>query len=785
MATIEIDGKTIDVEAGTMVIEAADDAGIVIPRFCYHKKLSVAANCRMCLVEVENGRKPMPACATPVTDGMKVFTKSKMALAAQKAVMEFLLVNHPLDCPICDQGGECELQDVSMGYGGDVSSYGEGKRSVVNDDLGSLIDTEMTRCIHCTRCVRFGEEIAGQREMGGTNRGEKTQIGTFVKHSITSEVSGNIIDLCPVGALTAKPSRYQARAWELSQHKQIASHDCLGSNTTVHVRRNQVLRVVPRENDQINETWLSDRDRFAYVGANAHDRLLAPMVKKDGVWQEVEWQEALNAVVAGFNRTIGKHGAEAMAGICSPSSTTEEAYLFQKLLRSINIHNIDHRIHQTDFADQASLPLAPISTATLDKLDQDDNIVLLGSNVKREQPLLGLRVRQASLSNAKVHAVNVVDYPVNFELANNIVSSPAHLVNELAAIVSQVIELSGQAVIDEAKDILKNVKVSEAATAIARALVDGESNSIIMGATAHNHPQAATIRSLVHLLERYTDCAVYRMTEGANEAGCHIAGVLPHRQAAGDVAEQQGLDVQAMIHGKLAGFLLHGIEAELDIAMPHKARQAMLAAEFVAVISSYKSDNMLEYADVLLPAAVPFETSGTFVNAMGDWQSFQGAVKCLGQARPAWKILRVLANLFEVDGFEQQSSEQVLEELKSLHRLATPPKSQWHKPTMDNSQNGKLCRIGEWPMYRQDSMCRHSQPLQESAANDVVAIYVHQDTANKYQLAEQATVSQGDIEITLPLVVDNRMPVDAVYVANAWPETSDLGLAYGPIELKK
>lgn len=783
MATIEIDGKTVEVEAGAMVIEAADQAGIVIPRFCYHKKLSVAANCRMCLVEIENGRKPMPACATPVTEGMKVYTKSKMALDAQKAVMEFLLVNHPLDCPICDQGGECELQDVSMGYGKDISNYTEAKRSVSDDDLGPLIATEMTRCIHCTRCVRFGQEVAGFREMGATGRGEHTQIGTYVKHSISSEVSGNIIDLCPVGALTSKPSRFNARPWELTQHEQVASHDCLGSNTVVHVRRNEVMRVVPKDNESINETWLSDRDRFSYTAAQAKDRLSNPMIKKDGTWHEVDWQSALNHVLAGFNKLLNKHGPESIAGICSPSATVEEAYLFQKFLRSMDVQNIDHRIHQVDFKDQEYLPMAPISNRAIAEIEQDDLIFLLGSNIQQEQPLLGLRVRKAQLHGTKVISLSAEDYDFNFVVESNLVTSPSGVVSELAAIVKSLqeecsIELA------EGISLLEKVNVSETSKLFARALKEGKRATILMGALVHNHPQASTIRSLVHLIQKLVDVNIYRLTEGCNEAGCHIAGVLPHQGPCGEQLSQKGLDHQQAFKNRLAGFLIHNVEAELDVANPQNARQALLGAEFVAVVTSYKSESMFDYADVLLPASLPFETSGTYVNCVGNWQSFKGAVTSYENSRPAWKIYRVLGNIFEFSGFDYSDSLQVLEELKSKYNIATPIQADWYQPEDDLQVEQVLQRVGDWSIYRMDSMLRHAQPLQESATNRQPAIRLNSKLAKKYELTKTATVSQGDIEITLPLIIDDRLPDNAVYVASGWPETSDLGGIYDPIDLK-
>ena len=417
MANIEIDGQAFEVENGKMIIEVADEAGIYIPRFCYHKKLSVAANCRMCLVEVENGRKTVPACATPITNGMKVFTKSKEAIRSQQAVMEFLLINHPLDCPICDQGGECELQDLSMGFGHDSTTYGESKRAVKDDDLGPLIETEMTRCIHCTRCVRFGDEIAGVRELGATGRGEKTQIGTYIKHSMTSEVSANIIDLCPVGALTSKPYRFTARAWEMTQHESVAPHDCLGSNLFLHVRRNSLMRTVPKEHDDLNETWLSDRDRFSYLGLNSPERASQPLIKRNGQWEVVDWPTALKFAADGMSRVVKQHGPEQLAAFASSSSTLEEFYLLQKLMRGMGVNNIDHRLQQTDFRDQDGQPMQPTSSLPYAELENQDSLFIIGCNLEKELPLAGVRVRKAFRNGAKICALNPVDYDYHFDVA--------------------------------------------------------------------------------------------------------------------------------------------------------------------------------------------------------------------------------------------------------------------------------------------------------------------------------------------------------------------------------
>ena len=560
MATIEIDGNTIEVENGKMIIEVADEQGVYIPRFCYHKKLSVAANCRMCLVEVENSRKTVPACATPVNDGMKIFTKSKAARESQEAVMEFLLINHPLDCPICDQGGECELQDISVGFGKDESKYTETKRAVSDDDLGDLISTEMTRCIQCTRCVRFCDEVAGLPELGGIGRGENMQISTYVQHNMQSEVSGNIIDLCPVGALTSKPYRFSARPWEMVEAASIAPHDCLGSNVYLHTRRNEVMRAVPKENEQINETWLSDRDRFSY-------------------------QEALEFAASGIMRVIKKHGPEQLAAFSSPSATTEEAYLLQKIMRTFGIENLDHRLQHTDFADQDLEPTMPDNGIVYAEIEKQAALCVIGSNIDKEVPLLGIRVRKAALNGAEISAINPVDYPFKFTLANKAIISPHNMLQELLAVLvaasQDVTRLSA-----EAQKLIIGIKPDTTAKAIAQSLQQ-ENAAIITGAIAENHPQAALIRTIIHLIAEVTGAKVVRLCNGANSAGQALAGMLPNRGPAGHSLDYPGMHVQDAIAAKLKGYVLHAVEPGYDFANPYATRQAMLGAEFVIALSAF------------------------------------------------------------------------------------------------------------------------------------------------------------------------------------------------------
>lgn len=781
--TIEIDGKIIEAENGKMIIEVADEAGIHIPRFCYHKKLSVAANCRMCLVEVENGRKPVPACATPITNGMKVFTKSEQAIYSQKAVMEFLLINHPLDCPICDQGGECELQDVSMGFGADASEYTETKRSVHDDDLGVLISTEMTRCIHCTRCVRFGDEIAGVRELGGLGRGEQMQIGTYVQHSMTSEVSANIIDLCPVGALTSKPYRFTARAWEMAQHDSLAPHDCLGSNVHVHTRRNELMRVVPKENESINETWLSDRDRFSYLGLNSEQRASRPQIKRNGQWEEVDWATALKFTADGLSRVIKQHGGEQVAAFASSSSTLEELYLLQKLMRELGVHNLDHRLQQTDFRDQGNQATIPMNSLPYAEIENQHTIVLIGCNIEREVPLAGVRVRKAFRNNAKIYAINSVDYDYHFELCERFIVSPLEMPMQLAKLIKSLAD-DANVLPDAVQKLLIGLESDTVTQALAQKLTE-ENACLITGALCENHPEAALLRTLVHWVEKLSGAKVIRLTQGANTAGAWLAGMLPHRTAAGKADPNAGMDVHSALNAKLKAYVLMGVEPGFDFANPYGARQSMLGAEFVVLMSAYNHESMQDYADVILPIAPYAETSGTYINIDNTWQTVKGALSPYGEARPAWKVVRVLGNLFQCKGFEYTSTEEILAEIKAIVAMTVEQDYVPYYPESLPLINKSLIRVGEWPLYRVDAIVRNAKALQVCAAADSACIRMNPATADRLQLDEIATVSQGDIEITLPLKRDERIAADVVWVANAMPETVDLGHSFAAITIKR
>lgn len=787
MATIEIDGKSFDVENGKMIIEVADEAGIHIPRFCYHKKLSVAANCRMCLVSVANSKKTLPACATPITDGMKVFTKSEEARRSQEAVMEFLLINHPLDCPICDQGGECELQDVSMGFGQDSSEYSEAKRAVKDDDLGTLVATEMTRCIQCTRCVRFGDEIAGLRELGGIGRGEHMQIGTYVEHSLKSEISANIIDLCPVGALTSKPYRFTARAWEMTQHASVAPHDCLGSNIYAHTRRDRLMRVVPKEHDKINETWLSDRDRFSYLGLNEHKaRAAQPMIKRNGQWGVVSWQTALTFAAKGMSRVIEEHGPEQLAALTQPSATVEEFYLLQKLMRALGVNNIDHRLRQTDQRDQAMQPLMPTSSLPFAELEQQTSILIFGCNLLREVPLAGVRIQKAHQNNASVYAINPVQFDIRVPYTQALTASPDAMLMHAVSILAVLAKKPSQVDLPEQlQNLLKQHTLTNDVEidAIAHALSQSEA-AIVTGELFENHPNAAILRSVLTWICALSGARHLRLTTGANSAGAWAAGAVPHRTAAGKSLDIPGLATQEALEAKLKGYVLMGLDPTMDIANPTQARQAMLAAEFVVAISGYQTESIKECADVILPMALFAETSGTYINVDQTWQTVKGALVPYGEARPAWKILRVLANTLQCVGFEYTSTEEVLSALKVELAGHDAQSVACFYPDAWPEVQHELVRVGEWPLYRTDAVVRHAKALQVCAAADDACVRMHPTTAKRLDLTEMATVSQGDIEITLPLKCDARVAPNVIWVPNAMSETVDLGHAFAPITVK-
>jgi len=678
---IEIDGQSLKAEPGQMVIQVADAAGIYIPRFCYHKHLSIAANCRMCLVEVEKVPKALPACATPVAPGMKVFTRSKAALAAQKAIMEFLLVNHPLDCPVCDQGGECELQDISLGFGNADSYFSERKRSVKDKNIGPLISTEMTRCIHCTRCVRFGDEIAGLRELGATGRGENTEIGTYIEHAVQSEISGNVIDLCPVGALTSKPFRFKARAWELIQHATIAPHDCLGTNVFAHTYNGKVMRIVPRENSKINETWIADRDRFSYQGLYHADRVTQPMIKTNKGWQVVSWEVALTTTVQLLQEVLNKDGSDQLAALSSPNATVEEFYLLQKLIRGLHSPHIDFRLLEQDFSDQNNFPLFPGITDSIEQIEQHDVIVLLGSNLLQEQPLLAVRLRKAIRHGAKIIVINPAEFDFRFKLA--------------------------------AHKIFANLADFSVDAEVENILASGKNIGIYLGALALHNPSAAMIRSQAKILAEKYNAKLGSLTFGANTAGAWLAGAIPHRGPSGDRVLTEGLDALSLLTKPRKAYLLLNVEPEdcLDRGLFVSALQQ---ASAVISLAMFQHPVLLETAQVILPIAPFTETSGSFVNVAGEWQSFNGVASPLGESRPAWKVLRVLGNLLKCDGFDFNSSIEIRDELKAqlLESGGVLPASENNSADVTKQDSAKYA-LPEISLYQTDSIVRRATALQE------------------------------------------------------------------------
>lgn len=641
MVEIELDGKKVEVTEGSMVMHAAEKAGTYIPHFCYHKKLSIAANCRMCLVDVEKAPKPMPACATPVTQGMIVRTKSEKAIKAQQSVMEFLLINHPLDCPICDQGGECQLQDLAVGYGSSSSRYEEEKRVVFHKNVGPLISMEeMSRCIHCTRCVRFGQEVAGVMELGMIHRGEHSEITTVVGDSVDSELSGNMIDICPVGALTSKPFRYSARTWELSRRKSVAPHDSTGSNLIVQVKNHKVMRVVPFENEEVNECWIADRDRFSYEALNSDERLTKPMLKQGGEWKEVDWQTALEYVANGLQQIKSNHGASAIGALVSPHSTLEELFLAGKLVRGIGSDNIDYRLRNAEFAapqgvQWLGLPIAALSTL--------QSALIVGSNLRKDHPLFAQRIRQAAKKGCKVFAINdrVYDWALPVNASVVAAGDWAQALADVAAAVA------------EAKGVSAPVagQVHDEAKAIAAALLAGEQKAVLLGNAAAHHAQASALLALANWVAEQTGAAVGYLTEAANTVGAQWVKAMP----AGN-----GLNAAQMIDGGLKAAILLNNEPEFDSAAGKAAIAGLNKAEMVVTLSPFKAN--LEFSDVLLPIAPFTETSGSFVNAEGRLQSFHAVVKPLADTRPAWKVLRVLANLMGVAGVDYETSQDVLAE---------------------------------------------------------------------------------------------------------------------------
>lgn len=770
MVELEIDGEKVEVPQGSMVMHAAAQADIYVPHFCYHKKLSIAANCRMCLVEVEKAPKPLPACATPVTPGMVVRTKSDKAVAAQKSVMEFLLINHPLDCPICDQGGECQLQDLAVGYGGSSSRYTEEKRVVLQKNVGPLISmAEMNRCIHCTRCVRFGQEVAGVMELGMLGRGEHAEISTFVGKTVDSELSGNMIDICPVGALTSKPFRYQARTWELARRRSISPHDGLGTNLVVQVKGDQVLRVVPFENEAINECWISDKDRFSYEALNANTRLTQPMIKQDGRWLETDWQTALSYVVHGLTHIKKEHGSDAIAALGTPHSTLEELYLLQKLMRGWGVDNVDTRLRSGDLEQdkwRRGIPWLGMPIAEISGLDR---ILLIGSSLRKDHPLLSARLRQAVKLGAELNVLHAMDDDLLMPVTNKSVVAPSAwhaLLNEIAVAIAS------------AKNIASPVQltvISEVAQSMATSLLSGVRKAVFLGNAAVHHPQVSKITATAQWIAEQTGATLGVLTEAANTVGAYLAGAVtkPGRHSFNPAKK---------------AYLLFNAEPELDCYDPAAARHALDKAEMVVHFSAFKTA-ALDYADVLLPITPFTETPGTFVSAEGRVQSFSAVVKPKGEARPGWKVLRVLGNLLDVPGFEFDNIESIRAEVLADTDVNSKLDNTTSSPVSAAVPGNSLAleRIAPVPIYFADAVVRRAESLQQTTDAKTPVLKAHPQLLERLGLhaGEQVRVKQGTAWAVLVAEVDGGLPLNVVCVPAGHIATATLGGMFGEVVLER
>lgn len=781
MLDIEIDGKQLQVPDGSTVMEAATTLGAYVPHFCYHKKLSIAANCRMCLVQVEKAPKPLPACATPVTNGMKVWTHSEQAVKAQKGVMEFLLINHPLDCPICDQGGECQLQDLSVGYGGVQSRYQEEKRVVGNKDLGPLVSTDMTRCINCTRCVRFTTEIAGLMELGQAFRGEHAEIMPFVEKTVDSELSGNIIDLCPVGALTSKPFRFGARAWEMSRRKSVSPHDSLGSNLIVQVKHDVVKRVLPLENEALNECWLSDKDRFSYEALNGEERLTRPMVKQGGAWIETDWQSALEYVVNALKSIKSEHGAEAIGALASPHSTLEELYLLQALVRGVGSENIDFRLRQTDFSADGRRNGVPWLGMDVTEIGKLDRLFVVGSFFRKDHPLVAQRVRQAVKRGLKVSALNPVIDDWQFSVANKLCVKPSEMLLSLAGIAKALAQESGQALSDTFVGACSAVEVSESALSVAKSLASGERVAVWLGNYAVQHSEAAKIQAIAQEIARLSKATFGILGEAANTVGGYVAGCVP---------SEGGKNAAQMLSSSLKAYLLLGLDVELDSSAGRAAFGALKGAETVVALSVFKSESVLEYADVLLPLAPFTETAGAFVNCEGRVQGFYPVVKAAGDSRPGWKVLRVLGQTLGLSGFNFEKVEDVRSEALGggLQLESSKLDSTLAVESFDlGAKTLGIERVADIPIYAADPIVRRSLPLQKTLDGRAPAARINAATLARLGLENGGMVKVKSVfgEVTVAVALDSGVADGSICLAGAHADTAALGGLHGEVSVER
>jgi len=783
VVNIEIDGQAVEVPANSTIMEAANRLGIYVPHFCYHKKLSIAANCRMCLVQVEKAPKPLPACATPVTEGMKVYTHSGAAVQAQKGVMELLLINHPLDCPICDQGGECQLQDLAVGYGSSSSRYREPKRVVDSKEIGPLVAAEeMSRCIQCTRCVRFGQEIAGVMELGLVGRSEHAEIVAFVGKTVDSELSGNMIDICPVGALTSKPFRFAARPWELSRRKSISPHCGLGSNLTVQVKLDRVLRVLPLEDEQINQCWLSDKDRFSYEALNCDQRLTSPMIKRDGKWEQVDWPIALEHSARGLKAVRDKHGVQAIGALATPHCTLEELYLLQRLMRAMGSGSVDFRLRQSDFSLDAQLAGAPWLGMAIAEVGRLDRVLVVGSQLRKDHPLLAQRLRQAARKGTQVSVVHALDDEQLIALHERLIVAPARMAEALAQVLKAAGRQSGALLDPQISRALEAVSVSPQAQRIAESLMSGANCAVLLGNLAQHHPQSSVLHQLGLALASSCGARFGFLGEAANSVGGYFAGAVPFGSPA-------GLNAAQMLAHPMRAYVLMHAEVDLDAHDCHRAVSAMRGADFVVALSAYRH-RAIEYADALLPIAPFTETAGSFISTEGRLQAFNAVVRPLGETRPAWKVLRVLGNLVGAPGFDFASAEEVRAQLlrevdlsaQLSNLIAASPQIQ----ALTSSVAG-VQRIADVPIYFADALVRRAQSLQRTA--DAAAPVASMSGALLVRLglrqADQVHISAEGGEAVLEVRRDDRIPADCVRIPAAHALTAPLGSMFGEVRLTR
>jgi NADH-quinone oxidoreductase subunit G len=770
MVEIELDGKTVEVPQGSMVMHAANKLGTYVPHFCYHKKLSIAANCRMCLVEVEKAPKPLPACATPVTQGMKVFTHSAKAVEAQRSVMEFLLINHPLDCPICDQGGECQLQDLAVGYGKSNSRYDEEKRVVFHKNVGPLISMqEMSRCIHCTRCVRFGQEVAGVMELGMVNRGEHSEITTFVGQTVDSELSGNMIDLCPVGALTSKPFRYGARTWELGRKRSVSPHDSLGANTTVQTKSNKVMRVVALENEAINECWISDRDRFAYEGLNSADRVTMPMVKQGGQWLETDWQSALDYVAHSLKTIAAESGPESIGALAHPISSTEELHLLQKIIRGLGSNQIDTRLRQTDIKGAASAAWLGMPISQLSELDR---VLIIGSFLRKDQPLVAARFRTAAKRGSQVLRIDAGgdDWLIP---SLGIPVSPSAWVNTLGQVALAVAK---------AKSVLApvgiaNLSVSESAQKIADSMLSGSSKAVLLGSAAVSHPALSNLHVLAQFIADNTGATLGFLPVGGNAVGAALVNA-------------NGAGIESVLSGDRRAMILMNIEPDADLPNPEQARAALAQANTVIALSAYKSADLLEVADVILPISTFTETMSTFVNAEGRVQTIQPSVKPLADSRPAWKVLRVLGGLLGLEGFLLNMPEEVLGEALS-ENYCSKLDNRSHLSALSNDHQLPLTsleRLTDVNIYAGDQIVRRSSALQltrDAKRGNQVGLDKKLFSQLGLNEGDLVSVTQGNQTVNMPATLEANLALGAVRISAGTGISAKLGPMFGPVTVSK